>query len=214
VRESGKTHRRGSRFLGSGTDVERTSARAKVTASSGVLRSLENVEGRYGYAAERTPVSVGSAVIRRRVLSGMNPGSARQNLFIGKIVTTFGTNDHLGESVRISWTIGRDADVASRDFLRDNARSPSCSFAGAFRFTRVHLSRLERTKGSARLIIGKLQPLRVAAQLSSTGRDPQPYIRGLRRDLTSTHPTLGELRHHPLYSENCDRILRIGLSFR
>lgn len=46
----------------------------------------------------------------------------------------------------------------------------------------------------ARVWPRELQPLlRVAAQLSSTGRDPQPYIRGLRRDLTSTHPTLGEL---------------------
>jgi len=47
-----------------------------------------------------------------------------------------------------------------------------------------------------RLITGKLQPLlRVAraAQLSSTGRDLQPYIRGLRRDLTSPYLTLGSV---------------------
>lgn len=69
------------------------------------------------------------------------------------------------------------------------------------RCTQWRVDEGERHRRS-RLITGELQPLRVAAQLSSTGRDPQPYIRGLRRDLTSTHPTLDEPRHHPLYSEN------------
>lgn len=97
------------------------------------------------------------------------------------------------ESIQISRGPGRSPEVC-RFSLTLSAR-----FDAFRRCTHRRVDEGERVRRRSRLITGELQPLRVTAQLSSTGRDPQPYIRGLRRDLTSTHPTLDEPRRHPLF---------------